>query len=123
MWRVCRRGPRLGGVNLRKSVALSQIRLATRFPAPSVLAVLPDLCGRTHAPSVGAAVKKFRASAKALAWKACSKMDLRSDEERDARREQDQEEQWTVQHRLAGQSSGVKFDRDAVKRASWRASR
>ena len=60
-------GPRLGGVNLRKIVALSQIRLATRFPAPSVHAVLPDLDGRTHAPSVGAAVKKFRASAMALA--------------------------------------------------------
>ena len=82
-------------MNLRKIVAFSQIGLATRFPTPSVHAMLPDLDGRTHAPSVGADVEKFRASAKRFDRKACSKMDLRSDEER--RGATRAEEQWTAQ--------------------------
>ena len=79
-------------MNLRKIVAFSQIGLATRFPTPSVHAMLPDLDGRTHAPSVGADVEKNRALAKRLDRKACSKMDLRSDEER--RGATRAEEQW-----------------------------
>ena len=56
-----------------------QIRLAPRFPAPSVHAMLPDLDGRTH--THGAWVrpsKKNRASAKRFDRKAWSKTDLRA---------------------------------------------
>ena len=73
-----RRGPRLGGVNLRKSRVSSQIRLPTGLEAPSVHAMLPDLDGRAHAPSVSAVVKKFRASAKAFDAQPCRSVDLRS---------------------------------------------